>query len=138
MFGRKTVLVVEDHEDVRRVVAAQLDSLGYRVLEAEDGVSALAVLNSNASIDLLLTDTVMLGKPQGPALAEQARIIHPDLRVILMTGYPSDVAVAGNAGTPSLVRLTKPISKGELAREIWKQFNDGLSERKPTRSGDCG
>ncbi len=126
--GRECVLVVEDQVDVRRVVAAQLDSLGYQVIEAEDGASALAVLNSDRSVDILLTDMVMPGKPQGSALAEQARILRPGIGVILMTGYPSEAAADGNGAAPDKVCLIKPISKGELAREVWTQLNDRVSE----------
>jgi CheY-like chemotaxis protein len=120
--------VVEDQADVRRVVAAQLDSLGYQVIEAEDGASALAVLSSDRSVDILLTDMVMPGKPQGSALAEQARIIRPGIGVILMTGYPSEAAVDGNGAAPGDVCLIRPVSKGVLAREVWKQLNDRVSE----------
>lgn len=126
--GRECVLVVEDQVDVRRVLAAQLDSLGYQVIEAEDGASALAVLNSDRSVDILLTDMVMPGKPQGLELAEQARIIGPGIGVILMTGYPSEAAADGNGAAQDKVCLIKPISKGELAREVWKQLNDRVSE----------
>ena len=126
--GRECVLVVEDQADVRRVVAAQLDSLGYRVIEAEDGASALAALTSGSRVDILLTDLVMPGKPQGPALAEQARILRPGIGVILMTGNPSEVVADGVVAAPGDVCLIKPISKGELAREVWKQLDDRGSE----------
>jgi PAS domain S-box-containing protein len=123
----ETVLVAEDQEDVRRVVVAQLASLGYRTIEAEDGASALAMLTSDARIDLLLTDMVMPGSPQGPELAARACALRPGIPVILMTGYPSDGALAGNAHEREAVCLAKPISKGELAREIWKRLHGEYS-----------
>ena len=135
-MGRKCVLVVEDQADVRRVVAAQLDSLGYQVIEAEDGASALAVLNSDQSVDILLTDMVMPGKPQGSALAEQAGILRPGIGVILTTGYPSEAAANGDGAGPERVCLIKPVSRGELAREVWKQLNDRASEQASTPPGD--
>ena len=95
---------------------------------AEDGASALAVLKSDRTVDTLLTGMVMPGKPQGMALAEQARIIRPGIGVILMTGY-SNVAVAdGNGATQDNVCLVKPVSKGELACENWKLLDDRASE----------
>ena len=126
--GRECVLVVEDQVDVRRVVVARLESPGDQVIEAEDGVFALAVLKLNRRVDILLTDRVMPGRPQGLALAEQARTLRPGIGVILMTGYPSEAAADGNGAAPDGVCLTKPISPSELAREIWKQLDDRASE----------
>ncbi|MEE9196073.1 MAG: response regulator [Alphaproteobacteria bacterium] len=120
--------MVEDQVDVRRVVVARLDSLSDKVIEAEDGVFALAVLKLNRRVDILLTDRVMPGKPRGLALAEQARTLRPGIGVILMTGYPSQAAADGNEPAPDNVCLTKPISLSELACEIWKQLDDRASE----------
>jgi PAS domain S-box-containing protein len=131
-----SVLVVEDQAEVRKVVAGQLANLGYRVLEAADGASALAVLQSSERIDVLLTDVVMPGKPQGPAIAEEARALRPGIGVILMTGYPREtMADSAWVGSPP-VCLRKPIAKRDLAREVWKQIHGRPTGDGATPSGD--
>jgi len=119
------VLVVEDEADVRRVVAALLQDLGYDVIQAMDGIGALKVLRSKNKIDALLTDVVMPGSPQGPALAEEARKLRPGIGVVLMTGYPSKAAAAQVRTSRSWVCLSKPVRKRALACEIWKQIHGG-------------
>jgi len=121
----ETILLAEDQADVRRVVVALLESLGYNVIEAEDGAFALAVLTGGREVDLLLTDMGMPGSIQGPALAERARNLHPGIPVIFMTGYPQGRERGEMEIGSGDVPLTKPVSKTELARCIWNKLNDG-------------
>src|SRR3546814_5067484 len=81
--GGASILVVEDNAEVRRVVARQLAELGYEVTEAEDGVTALAMLQREQPIDLLFTDVVMPGGMTGVDLAREARKLRPTLQVLL-------------------------------------------------------
>jgi len=106
------LLVVEDQADVRKVVAAKIETLGYEVLQAVDGASALEVLRSDTRIDAMLSDVVMPGTPQGPGLVEAARELRPGIGVLLMTGYPSKTAGERIWSSPSCVCLTKPVSIG--------------------------
>ncbi|MFQ5766114.1 MAG: PAS-domain containing protein, partial [Rhodospirillales bacterium] len=85
--GDETILVVEDDADVRRTTVALLDELGYRVVEAEDGPSALRELDRHTEIDLLFTDVVMPGGMKGPDLADEVGRRRPDIRVLYMSGY---------------------------------------------------
>ena len=90
--GTETVLIVDDNEDVRRVTAVIIESFGYKVLTAGDGLEALAVIGGQCDIDLLVSDIVMSGGIDGFNLAEQARMLLPGLPVLLMSGYPAGSA----------------------------------------------
>jgi PAS domain S-box-containing protein len=83
-----TILVVEDDADERRNGAGVLRQLGYRVIEAGDGHAALRLLDEEPLIDLLFTDIRLPGGLDGYTLAERARSLRPDLKVLLTTGYP--------------------------------------------------
>ena len=117
--GSETVLMVEDNEGVRQIVAAQLAGLGYRVLEAGRGWDALAILERpGQAIDLLFTDIVMPGGMDGYKLARAAIERHPDLKVLLTSGFPGQQPeAAGERGT-DLPLLSKPYNRDDLARAI--------------------
>jgi PAS domain S-box-containing protein len=82
-----TILVVEDEPSVRRITADILKELGHRVLIAGNGPEALATLQQEPAVDLLITDMVMPGGMSGITLASVARQSRPQLRVLLVTGY---------------------------------------------------
>jgi CheY-like chemotaxis protein len=81
------VLVVEDDEDVREFAVTVLRESGFRVLEAVNGGVALVLLAQDLPIDVLFTDIVMPGEPDGIGLAERALAMRPDLRVLYATGF---------------------------------------------------
>jgi len=109
-----TVLVVEDEPVILRLAARTLASAGHLVLEAADGDHALGVAErSSGPIDVLFTDVVMPGL-NGPALAARLRRLHPDLRVILTSGYTeSEVARRGISVDPTGF-LRKPYTPAAL------------------------
>ncbi|HXH54114.1 MAG TPA: ATP-binding protein [Sphingomicrobium sp.] len=114
----ETLLVVDDNTSLRRVTVRQLTSLGYRVLEADDGPSALQVLREEGGIDLLLTDIIMPGGLSGVDLGREARQVRPDLKLIYMSGFP-EAAFGDRADLePGVVLLRKPFRKVELATRI--------------------
>ncbi len=116
--GSGTILLVEDDADVRRSLAAQMTGLGYRVIEAEDGASALAVLDDETQIDLLFTDIMIPGGVSGLELARQLLLLRPELRVLYTTGYSEDhVAKAGQLEEDATV-LRKPYDTAKLAAAI--------------------
>jgi CheY-like chemotaxis protein len=84
----KTVLVVEDMEIIRAQMVEVLRDMGCSVLEAKDGPNGLRILQSNVSVDLLLTDVGLPGM-NGRQLADAGRELRPGLRVLLVTGYAS-------------------------------------------------
>ena len=81
------VLIVEDDEDVREFAVRVLRDGGFQVLEAVNGGVALVLLEQDLPIDLLFTDIVMPGEPDGVGLAERALALRPRLRVLYATGY---------------------------------------------------
>jgi signal transduction histidine kinase len=112
--GSETVLIVEDNDAVREVSSVLVASLGYDVISAADATAALAVLESPREIDLLLSDIVMSGGIDGIELARRARVMRPDLPVLLASGYPRNV----EAGPREFAILHKPYQRAELARRI--------------------
>ncbi len=118
--GTETILMVEDNESVRKTGAAQLASLGYRVLEATQGWEALAILErSGEAIDLLFTDIVMPGGMDGHALARAAAVRRPHLKVLLTSGFPGRWSEPMGDRRSDLHLLSKPYSQDDLAKAIW-------------------
>ncbi len=109
------VLVVDDDHAVRTTTAALLATLGYGVLEAGSGTEALAVLEEEQPINLLLTDVVMPGMT-GPELARRARQQFPNLPVVFISGYSDPDALSGAGGFVYLVR--KPARPEDLVAKI--------------------
>lgn len=120
----ETILVVEDDARVRRVTAERLAELGYEVLEANDGPSALELLADADGIDLLLSDMVMPGGMNGAELADIVRASHPAIRVLLTSGYAEPDLV--NRGVGQGTRwLRKPHSMLELAAAVREVLDAG-------------
>ena len=114
----ETVLVVEDEPTVRLLVTETLQELGYRALEAHDGPAGLALLQSSARVDLLVTDVGLPGL-NGRQLADAARLIRPGLRVLFMTGYAHNAAVGqGAALEAGMEIISKPFALDALAARI--------------------
>ncbi|OJT21622.1 hybrid sensor histidine kinase/response regulator [Archangium sp. Cb G35] len=116
--GTETILVVEDDPEVRATVVELLTELGYRVLKASDGQSALAVIQSGMPVDLLFTDVVMPGPVRSPDLARQAKAILPDLEVLFTSGYTENAIVHGGRLDPGVSLLSKPYRREDLARKL--------------------
>jgi CheY-like chemotaxis protein len=107
-----TVLLAEDDNISRRVYRQALEGEGYKVIEAEDGVSALDVLKDE-EVDLLLTDVLMPGL-DGIELIGRARQIQPNLRAVVMTGHKTSETVIGAFRNQACDFLTKPFHLDEL------------------------
>jgi CheY-like chemotaxis protein len=116
--GTETVLVVEDDVGVRATVVDMLGNLGYKVLKAEDGESALAVLQSGAQIDLLFTDVIMPGPVRSTDMARMAREMQPDIAVLFTSGYAQDIIVHEGRLDAGVELLSKPYRREELARKL--------------------
>jgi CheY-like chemotaxis protein len=108
------ILVVEDQEAVRAVACGFLQDFGYDIVEAEDGLQALARLQENPDIDLMFSDVVMPGGLNGFDLAQAARGIRPDLKVVHTSGYP----------------------KGAMVHQEEPRFREGFIIMKPYRRED--
>jgi CheY-like chemotaxis protein len=114
--GSETVLVVEDHANVRDYVASALRHLGYDVLQAPNAERALEVLTRDGAPALLLTDIGLPGL-NGRELAEQALACAPDLKVMFMTAYSRNATAAGGAH-PEIGVILKPFTIDTLARKL--------------------
>ena len=120
----KTVLVVEDQEDVRKVAVGFLKSFGYRVLEAEDGIIAMGILQAQPEIDLLFTDIVMPGGMNGLDLSQAACALNPDLKVIHASGYPQGVLPPEQIEQIGDSLLMKPYHKDQLLAALEQVLTD--------------
>ena len=103
-----TVLVVDDEPAVRMAMVDGLGLIGLRCLEAADGASALAVLDQQPDIDLLVTDVGLPGGLNGRQVADEARRRKPGLGVLFVTGYADSVVLQDDACEPGIDVLTKP------------------------------
>ena len=113
--ARELVLLVEDEPDVRRVVRQQLIDLGYPVIEADNGAQALEMIAQVPDIAIMLCDVVMPGDIDGRQLGKRVSASHPQMRILLMSGY-SDGANQADPGDPPL--LTKPFIRQDLAQAL--------------------
>ena len=113
----EVVLVVEDETAVRGLVVDVLQELGYRAVEASDGPSGLKLLQSDMRVDLLVTDVGLPGL-NGRQLADAAREHRPDLKVLFMTGYAENAAIANGFLDPGMQMITKPFAIEALTTRI--------------------
>jgi signal transduction histidine kinase/CheY-like chemotaxis protein len=110
----ETILVVEDDPDVLAYATEALKSLGYGVIAAGEGASALTVLDTTADVNLLLTDVNLPGL-NGPELIEKARDRRLDLPVLYTTGYPALAVLRRGLLTRGVKTLNKPFVLTALA-----------------------
>jgi PAS domain S-box-containing protein len=120
----ETVLVVDDETSIRMLVTELLAELGYAVIATGDGAEALKALRSNASIDLLVTDVGLPGGMTGRHLADAARALRPNLRVLFITGYAESSALS-DVRSPGVRVLAKPFPLDVLAAQIRELFAGG-------------
>ena len=112
------VLLVEDEDEVRRVLLKQLTQAGLRVTAAGSGDDAFGLLTAGVVPQVMITDVVMPGSLQGPELAERARGLIPDLQVIFVSGYPQEAAIHGNGIGANDLQLVKPVDRDRLVRTV--------------------
>ncbi len=117
--GKESILVVEDDAEVREYVVNMLGLLGYSVIEAGDGPSALALLDiNNTEVDLMFTDVVMPGGMSGKDVAEAAQKRRPGLKVLFTSGYSEDIIVHDGRLDEGVDLLPKPYTRERLAQRI--------------------
>lgn len=122
--GSETILVVEDDPAVQDAAVRTLGELGYQVLRAGDGQSALNVLQSGVAVDMLFTDVVMPGPVRSPDLARQAKQMLPDIAVLFTSGYTQNAIVHAGRLDPGVELLSKPYRREDLARKIRQVLAD--------------
>ena len=117
-LGRgEKILIVEDHDDVREYTRAALVSLGYRVYEAGEAISALETLAEQPDIVLLFTDLGLPGM-NGRRLAEEAQARLPNIKVIYATGYARNAIVHNGLVDPGVNLIPKPYTVQALGRKL--------------------
>ena len=119
----ETVLVVDDEPSVRMLVMEILEDLGYAAIEAADGPSGLRVLRSDVRIDLLVSDVGLPGGMNGRQMADAARAVRPDLKVLFITGYAENAVVGNGHLDPGMHVMTKPFAMEALATRIRTLIN---------------
>jgi len=116
--GTGTILVVEDDGALRELIPTMIEQLGYRVVTASTPSEALKLCaQEDAGFDLLLTDVVMPGM-SGRQLGDRVLELKPDLRVLFMSGYTSDMVTSRGVLEAGIHFIQKPFSMDELARKI--------------------
>ncbi|WP_435635901.1 ATP-binding protein [Pseudomonas solani] len=113
-----TVLVVDDESPLRMLIGEVLRDLGYQVLEAVDGASGLALLDSEQRIDLLLADVGLPGGMSGKEMARLARRLRPELRVLFITGYAQNSLFDNEQLESGMEVLAKPFAIESLASRV--------------------
>ena len=107
-----------DEDAVRMLVTDVLGDMGCTALEAADGPAGLAILESDARIDLLITDVGLPKGMNGRQLANEAQRRRPALKVLYTSGYTENAIVHHGRLDPGVLLLAKPYRKAELARMI--------------------
>src|ERR1700722_14169767 len=112
--ARKTILVVDDEPEIRKLVGAMVTQFGYSVLTADSGDHALTIYKNHRSpIELLITDVVAPGM-SGPMLADKLTALQPDLKVLYISGYDNTNVVQKYVVEKGHALLSKPFSLGDL------------------------
>jgi PAS domain S-box-containing protein len=122
--GTETILVVEDSEPVRKLVARALESSGYKVLVAESATAALRHCSRHEGpIDLLLSD-VVLPKTSGPEIAKRALELRPEIRVLFMSGFTDDTLIRQGIQPGRLALLEKPFSPATVLSRVRRALDE--------------
>jgi len=127
--NREIILVVEDEAEVRELAVAMLRELDYRVIEAADGPSALKLLEARGDVQLLFTDVGLPGGLDGRQLADAARRMRPQLKVLFTTGYARNAIVHHGRLDPGVDLIVKPFTHAMLAARVREvlQYGDSPS-----------
>jgi PAS domain S-box-containing protein len=127
--GSGTVLVVEDQEEVRRLVKAVLESEGFNVLEAAGGAAALSLsLRCAETIHLLITDLIM-PEMNGKQVADELRRMRPGMKVLYISGYSGEVLARRGVSEPDVPYLAKPFTPRTLSARVHEVLGHGQAAR---------
>ena len=116
--GSEVILVVEDEPRVRRVTLRDLNKLGYKTLEAENGDIAKTIIESGEPIDLLFSDILMPGEMNGHMLGIWTEENHPEIKVVLTSGYSKGISELSRDKAHSFPMIRKPYTVKKLAKQI--------------------
>ncbi len=114
----QVVLVVEDNPRVRKLSVERVRDLGYQTEEAQDGDAALKLMQSGIAVDIVFSDLVMPGGLNGYDLARKVQGLFPDVKILLTSGYASDVISTKLGASGEHKVLHKPYRQSELAERL--------------------
>jgi CheY-like chemotaxis protein len=120
----ETILVIDDEEGVRALMVEVLEEAGYTTMAAGDGPTGLQILQSDARVDLLITDVGLPGGMNGRQVADAARTSRTGLKVLFVTGYAETAALGDCDLDPGMEVLTKPFAMAALGSRA-RQIIDG-------------
>jgi two-component system, cell cycle sensor histidine kinase and response regulator CckA len=124
--GKKTILVVDDEPEVRKLVGAMVSRYGFNVLTADGGEHAITLFKKKIDeVDLLLTDVVAPGM-SGPMLADKLAELKPGLKVLFMSGYDNTQVVQHYVVEKGYALLPKPFTLEELGRKVEQVLGEPL------------
>lgn len=121
----RTILIVDDEPSIRMLLTDALEEIGFDVIEAHDGPTGLNILQSDATIDMLVTDVGLPGGMNGRQLADAARMTRPALQVLFITGYAENAIIGNGQLAPGMQVLTKPFVVEALASRVLDMIKDG-------------
>lgn len=114
----ENVLVVDDEDAVRMLVLDVLADQGYASISASDGQAAMKIIETSVKLDLLITDVGLPGGMNGRQLADAARALRPDLKVLFITGYAENAVLEAGHLEPGMEVVTKPFATGALGGRV--------------------
>jgi len=123
-----TVLVVDDEPDILEIAVAYLEKMGFATFEAHDGASALKIIAQHGEIDLMITDIVMPGGMNGAVLAQNARLLRPNLRIIFSSGFPAEALKERAVSLVDGPLLRKPYQRAEFAAVVYRVMEAGSAQ----------
>ena len=123
-----TVLIVDDEPTVRMLVIDILQDLGFGWIEAADSATGLKILQSDARIDLLVSDVGLPGGMNGRQMADAGRAVRPGMQVLFITGYAENAVLNNGYLDPGMAVLTKPFSMDAMAARIRSMAEAGAAE----------
>jgi two-component system cell cycle sensor histidine kinase/response regulator CckA len=115
---KRTILVVDDEAEIRKLVGAMVSQAGYTILTADSGEHALVLYKNNKGpIDLLITDVIAPGM-SGPMLADKLTELQPDLKVLYISGYDNTHVVQKYVVEKGHALLSKPFTVEEMKNKV--------------------
>lgn len=114
----ETVVIVDDEPSIRMLFTDVLEEMGYHVIQAADSRAGLNILQSNARIDLLISDVGLPGGMNGRQMADAARASRPDLKVLFVTGYAESAMLNEGHLETGMSVMTKPFNVATLTERV--------------------
>ena len=114
----ETILLVEDEDAIRMLIAEILRKAGYSVLQAADGPAGLRIIQTENRIDLLISDVGLPGGLNGRQVADAGRVLRPELKILFLTGYAENAAVGNGMMATDMQVMTKPFDVEVLTNKV--------------------